>query len=442
LHTTRKDTQRDRLLRGMTHVATHEGYTETTVAKVIARAGVSRPTFYDYFTNREDCFLAALAGAQEQALTEIRRAVENKPAEQVARTTIAAMVGFASSRPALARMMMVQALTGVPNALDARDRTIEAIAEPIEAALSRMPNSAFAPDLSARVTIGAVERLLAARLNRDMPMPPALLGDCLAWTQSYERPIREHRWRPLRPVTPPASSPLATRLAAPPPLPPGRPRLSREDVEANHRRRILLAAARASVEKGYAATTVAEIAALASVDGRVFHRLFRDKRELLEDLFELSFQHVMTVTAGAFFAADDWPSRVWDAGRTFAQCLEQNPTLAHIAFIETYAGGQHAARRAEGFLNAFTLFLRDDSGHGPQPVDERGRGLTPPSRVALDAIAAAIFEIVYRQVRASPTPELSGLLPHVTNLTLAPFLGSDQIDRFADQKLTAEDSSL
>ncbi len=56
LHTTRKDTQRDRLLRAMTHIAAEEGYAETTVAKIIAEAGVSRPTFYDYSTNREDCF--------------------------------------------------------------------------------------------------------------------------------------------------------------------------------------------------------------------------------------------------------------------------------------------------------------------------------------------------------------------------------------------------
>lgn len=417
----------------MTHVAAREGYAETTVAKVIAHAGVSRPTFYDYFANREDCFLAALAGAQDQALTQIRRAIEGNAPEQVGATTIAALIEFADMHPTLARLMMVQALTGVPKALDARDRTIEAIAASIEAALGQMPDSALAPDLSARVMVGAVERLLSARLKHAKPLPPSLLGEILAWTQSYEQPIGEHRWRPLHPVAPPAPSPLATRLAEPPSLPPGRPRLSKEDIEANHRARILLAAARVSAEKGYAATTIGEITALAGVDGRVFHRLFHNKQEMLEGLFELSFQHVMTVTAGAFFAAGDWPNRVWESGRTFAQCLEQNRALAHVAFIESYAGGPATVERSEGFLRAFTLFLREGTEQHPR--------LEPPSRVTLDAIAAANFEIVYRQLRASRTPELAGLLPHVTNLTLAPFLGSASVNRFVEQKIAAEELS-
>jgi AcrR family transcriptional regulator len=417
----------------MTHVAVREGYAATTVAKVIAEAGVSRPTFYDYFMNREACLLATLATIQKHALEEIRRATESAPPDQMARATVSALVEFADSKPTLARMLMVQSLTGVPRALDARDRTLDAIAQPIEAALDRMPGEALAPDLSARVMVGAVDRMLAARLKHDKPLSPNLLGDIIDWVASYEQPIDKHRWRPLQPIAPPSLSPLAIRLAEPPALPPGRPRLSKEDIEANHRQRILLAAARASVGKGYAATTAAEITTLAGVDGRVFHRLFRDKQELLSALLDLSFQHVMSVTAGAFFAAKTWPDRVWDAGRTFAQCLEQNPMLAHMAFIETYAGGLDAVKRAEGFLNAFTLFLRDDNVPGAQ--------LTPRSRVALDAIASSNFEIVYRQIRASSTPDLAGLLPHSTYLTLAPFLGSDAINKFIAHKIAAEERS-
>jgi AcrR family transcriptional regulator len=42
-----------------------KGYPATTVADVIAGAGVSRKTFYEHFHDKEDCFLAAYdAGAQ------------------------------------------------------------------------------------------------------------------------------------------------------------------------------------------------------------------------------------------------------------------------------------------------------------------------------------------------------------------------------------------
>ena len=37
-----------------------DGYRETRVADVIARAGVSRKTFYELFDNKQDCLLVTL----------------------------------------------------------------------------------------------------------------------------------------------------------------------------------------------------------------------------------------------------------------------------------------------------------------------------------------------------------------------------------------------
>ena len=43
----------------MLRAAAELGYREANVQDVIERAGVSRPTFYEHFANKEDCFLAA-----------------------------------------------------------------------------------------------------------------------------------------------------------------------------------------------------------------------------------------------------------------------------------------------------------------------------------------------------------------------------------------------
>jgi AcrR family transcriptional regulator len=50
--------QRDRLLVAMAESAVEHGYAQTRVADVISRAGVSRRTFYEHFSDLEDCFLA------------------------------------------------------------------------------------------------------------------------------------------------------------------------------------------------------------------------------------------------------------------------------------------------------------------------------------------------------------------------------------------------
>jgi AcrR family transcriptional regulator len=49
MQTGRKSTQRERLLNGVITVANRDGSSRASVSAVIAEAGVSRPTFYDYF---------------------------------------------------------------------------------------------------------------------------------------------------------------------------------------------------------------------------------------------------------------------------------------------------------------------------------------------------------------------------------------------------------
>ena len=51
--------QRGRLIGAMSMIVAEKGYGDTAVADVVARAGVSRRTFYEQFANKEDCFLAA-----------------------------------------------------------------------------------------------------------------------------------------------------------------------------------------------------------------------------------------------------------------------------------------------------------------------------------------------------------------------------------------------
>ena len=51
--------QRERLLEAVASVTARIGYPDTTVHDIHSAAGVSRKTFYEHFTNKEDAFLAA-----------------------------------------------------------------------------------------------------------------------------------------------------------------------------------------------------------------------------------------------------------------------------------------------------------------------------------------------------------------------------------------------
>src|SRR3954470_22993998 len=60
--------QRERMLLSMAEAASVKGYAKTTVADVIKRARVSRETFYEHFSDKEDCFLAAYDEAVNHVL--------------------------------------------------------------------------------------------------------------------------------------------------------------------------------------------------------------------------------------------------------------------------------------------------------------------------------------------------------------------------------------
>ena len=77
----RKATQLERLHAGMIAAANREGYAGANVSAVIAQAGVSRPTFYDYFEDRDDCFLKTVAYVHEQLLADVREAIAQAPGE-------------------------------------------------------------------------------------------------------------------------------------------------------------------------------------------------------------------------------------------------------------------------------------------------------------------------------------------------------------------------
>ncbi len=431
--TPRKRSQRKRLLTGVVTVANRDGYARANVSAVIKEAGVSRPTFYEYFTDKDDCFLTALAEAHERLLAGVRQSIDSQEPAHAIGAAIEALLQFAIAEAASARLVMSESMAAGGRALDERDRGISAIEQMIEESHDQLDVRAAVPDVSPRMAVGGVYRLLASRLRRGEPRLAALTEDLIQWISSYARPIAEHRWRQLRATPAPAPSPFVaqTPMQAPTALGPGRPRLSEEQVAANHRQRILYAAARLAEKKGYTGTTISEITKLAGVDGRAFYSLFADKQDAFMTVHELGFQEIMAVTAGAFFSAAQWPQRSWEAGRAFTQFLERNPTVAHVGFVEAFAVGPGAIQRVEDSHVAFAMFLQE--GYQLPPT-------APPSRLALEAIITTIFEIVYHQARATPRPQLAGLLAHLSYLWIAPFTGAADANEFIDRQLAAEAS--
>jgi AcrR family transcriptional regulator len=427
----RKSTQRERILNGMIAAANREGYSGANVTQVITQASVSRPTFYDYFSDRDDCFLAAIADTHQRLSAKVRDAIGAEAPEAAMQAAITAIVAFASEEPSRAHFLMGESMAGGPKALDVRDQGVLELEGMVEEALGEATSAVRIPDIAPRIAIGGIYRLLAPRLRRGEPTLAGVAEELTRWSATYEVPAVELRWRELKPfpIPAPPTIPPEPLREAPKRLPPGRPGISNEEVAANHRERILFAAAELAETQGYGATKVADITRRAGIDGRSFYALFIDKHDAFMTLHEIGLQQVLNATSRAFFAGATWPERIWEAAAALTRFLESNPLIAHVGFVEAHAVGPGASQRINDSRAAFAIFLQEgylNVGGGP-----------PPTSTEVEAVVTAVFEIVYQQARAGTAPKLAGLAGHVAFLCLAPFLGAAQANGFIDEKLGA-----
>jgi AcrR family transcriptional regulator len=171
--------QRERLLVGMLRAVSELSYRTTNVQDVIERAGVSRPTFYEHFSNKDDCFLAAF----DTSAARLRDQVATAAAEggdvwrDRLRCGFGALLTFTATEPEAARTVIVEARAATPDAALRRVALLDSFATCIDTKVRELlpaatPHSA----VTASGVVGGVESLLYGRLNKgQMDDLPALL---------------------------------------------------------------------------------------------------------------------------------------------------------------------------------------------------------------------------------------------------------------------------
>ena len=184
--------QRTRLLDATFALVAAEGYTRLTARRVSSWAGVSNKTFYDLFSDREDCFLAAFDYAVEQMAGVVTPAWEGER-EWAARVRggLGALLGFLDGEPALCRLVFVEALGAGPRVLARRAEVLECVAGVIDEGRVGVKAGVELPALTAEGLLGAVFGVIYARLLQDEPGPLTALANQLMAT--IVLPYRGHR---------------------------------------------------------------------------------------------------------------------------------------------------------------------------------------------------------------------------------------------------------
>ncbi|HET9591358.1 MAG TPA: TetR/AcrR family transcriptional regulator [Solirubrobacterales bacterium] len=161
--------QRERLIVAMLNAAAELGYLETNVQDVIDRAGVSRPTFYEHFSNKEDCFLSAFDTSAARLRKKMHAAVAKGGDvwRDRVRCGLEALLGFAGREPDTARTLIVEARAASEAAVKRRVQLLDEFARCLdEEARELLPEPPPQTPVTAAGIVGGVESLLYSRLCR------------------------------------------------------------------------------------------------------------------------------------------------------------------------------------------------------------------------------------------------------------------------------------
>lgn len=122
--------QRGRMLDAMADVVYEKGYGATTVAAVTEKAGVSRKTFYEQFSDKEACFLAAFDTGVAVLVGFLREEAEEIEGwRERLQVGLEAFFRLLSEEPAFTHLLAVEALAAGPVSRRRRGALVAGFAE-------------------------------------------------------------------------------------------------------------------------------------------------------------------------------------------------------------------------------------------------------------------------------------------------------------------------
>ena len=236
--------QRARIVTAITELVHERGVAGITVAHVVERSGVSRRTFYELFSDREDCLLAAFEQAVERAAAvalpayeaagvEFERGgaggaggVESERGgargaggtwEAQIRAGLGALLGFLDAEPAMGGLLVVNALAADRPVLERRAGAVEALIDAVHRGGERPRGSPGRrpPRIVAEGAVGAILAIVHARQCEPSPKPLVGLRNQLMGmivlpyrgAEAAECELRRRAPRPRRRPTPVAPAP-------------------------------------------------------------------------------------------------------------------------------------------------------------------------------------------------------------------------------------------
>jgi AcrR family transcriptional regulator len=389
--------QRARIFGGMVESVYQRGYAATSVAHVIALAGVSRRAFYEQFSNKEECFLAtydALVGGMRKRV--LRAWMSDRGWANRLYAACQAFLTDVSHDPRGAKLVLIEALSVGPRGNEKVQVTNTMFERIVATGFSLTPDRIALPPLAPRAIVGGMRLVVFRRLREGRAGELAGLTDeLLDWIASYRST---------------AVARLRTLGSAKPAVLPARQAkfLTRSD----RRSLVMDALVQLSLEHGYINIADAEIARHAAISTEAFHREFSNKEECLLAVVDEFAAEAHDAIWRATRECACWSEAVYAGIRALIGFCAAHPGLVKLTFIDTFEAGNGLVERLSDLLDGFISVMI--------------RGVPDPQRapaIAGEAIMGAAWSILSSYAPHDRLRYLPCLVDHLAFLVMAPYTG-------------------
>lgn len=390
--------QRARLYGAMIEAIAQRGYQATTVAHVIALAGVSRRAFYELFANKEECFLATYDIVVARARKRVIDAwVAERGWANRLHAACKAMLDDVAESPNGPRLVLVDSLGIGPKVRERMQLAGFTFERLVSGAFQAAPDGVGFSRLTSRGIVGGVRHIAFTRVHQGRERELlALTDEVLDWIESYRTPAAARLGL--------LSLASGTRV---PPMP--AEFLARDDRRA----RVLGSVVHLTLDEGYSRLTDPQIAQFAGMSTEAFHKQFPNKEECFLAVLDEFVAEALASVQESFDSGSTWPEAVYRAMVAFVDYLIAHQALLRIAFIDIFEVGPAIIGRMSRSIDAFTGLLTEQG-----PVPRRG------PEIAREAITGAIWSIISSYVANDRVARLPCLVDHLTFIVLAPYIGA------------------
>jgi AcrR family transcriptional regulator len=200
---------------------------------------------------------------------------------------------------------------------------------------------------------------------------------------------------------------------------PRRPHTSvREELRASQRGRLICAIADCVAEKGYAATSVADIIERAGVSRRTFYGHFEDKEACFLAAYDVGAEAIFEAMVASLEGVEGWEQILDAVLSTWLEFLQADLAFTRAYMIEFWGAGDAARERWEKRRDRTAGLLK--ALHGL--IREEDPSVVPVSDTVIAAVVGGINRVMISHVLARKSESLITLKPELLRfikLTLA-----------------------